>query len=136
MLAGFDGHLLSEHVLEEASARAQSHGGLGRSTLQTLRNWLQCHQRLGPTSSLRAILDGAAEPLVRILGYDVGAIEVLSVVHTRVEKMRADTSTPVLLIVTVWGQRLDALRPLAAAEAARRVATWCLLFNGTHARLL
>jgi hypothetical protein len=136
MLAGFDGHLLSEHVLEEASVRAQSHGELGRSTLQTLRNWLQCHERLGPTSSLRAILDGAAEPLVRILGYDVGAIEVRPVAHTLVVTLRAGTSTPVLLIVTVWGERLDALRPLAAAEAARRVVTWCLLFNATHARLL
>lgn len=136
MLAGFDGQLLSEHVLEEAATRAQSHGWLDRSALRALRDWLECHHRLGPASSLRAVLDVAAEPLVRILGYDLGATEIALSKRVIVSTLRAGGSTPVLLVVTFWGERLDAMRTLAVAEAARRAANWCLLFSGTHLRLL
>src|SRR5207302_1639144 len=42
----------------------------------------------------------------------------------------------VVLLVTHWGERFDPLWRVAVIEAARRAASWCVLFNGTHVRLL
>ena len=42
----------------------------------------------------------------------------------------------VAMVVTNWGERLDPWWRLAVVEAGRRGASWCLLFNGTHLRLV
>ena len=42
----------------------------------------------------------------------------------------------VAVLVTPWGERLDSFWRLAVVQAMRRSAAWCLLFNGTHLRIV
>lgn len=136
MLIGFGGYLLSEPVLEEASADARANGDVNRGVQRLLRDWLGRQRGLGPASSLRSMLEAGAEPLVRALGFAEGATETRSTTNLLVATLRAPTRTPVVLAVTAWGNRLDSVRQPAIVEASRRLARWCLLFNGTHLRLL
>src|SRR5262249_38205077 len=55
--------------------------------------------------------------------------------HTAKATLRAD-GTVVALVVTRWGERLDAWWRPAVVDARCRGASWCLLFNGTQIRLL
>ena len=135
MLIGFEGHLLSDHVLEEASAEARSKGDVHRFVQTALRDWQRRQHGLGPASSLRAILEVGAEPLVRVLGFGDGAAEIRPAKNILVATLRTGASTPVILVVTAWGDRLDPLWRTAIVEASRCQAGWCLLFNGTHLRL-
>ena len=48
----------------------------------------------------------------------------------------APTAWSPRLVVTHWGERLDPWWRVSVVEAGRRGASWCLLFNGTHIRLL
>ncbi len=53
--------------------------------------------------------------------------------------LRTETSlhlAPVALVVVRWGERLDPMWRHGLAEAVARGASWCLLFNGTHVRLI
>jgi hypothetical protein len=136
MLAGFGGHLLSEHVLELAVSDPRSDTHVSRIPLAALHEWQRRLQSLGPASSLRAMLDVAADPFVRALGFDEGATEIRLERSALVATLRASRRTPVVLVVTVWGERLDPLWRTAIVEASLRQASWCLLFSGTHIRLL
>ena len=42
----------------------------------------------------------------------------------------------VALLVAAWGERLDPLWRVAVTQAMRRFASWAILFNGTHLRIV
>ncbi len=133
MLPGFSGHLISESFLERCleSSLASGSSEPGRHRLS------RCRERassLGPASSLRALLEAGATPFFRELGF-VGPIGVESLKSTLAATL-SNGSTPIALIVAPWGQRLDALWRDAVVYARRQEASWCLLFNGIHARVI
>jgi hypothetical protein len=138
MIAGFEGHLVSERLLEAASPGA---GCRFVESSPAVRTWLRNQSGLGPASSLKAILEVAADPLVRMLGF-AGPTQVrtsqlpAAARSALVGTLDTDSGVPVLLVVATWGERLDNLWRTAIVEASRCSATWCLLFNGTHLRLL
>ena len=43
---------------------------------------------------------------------------------------------PLALLVAGWGEPLDPLWRSAIRQAVGRAADWCVLFNGTHLRLI
>src|SRR4029079_13708230 len=133
MITGFSGHLISEQFLEQRIA------DLSRdqppTALQT--EFRQCRERqhwLGPASTVRALLESAAAPIVNTLGFLVVAdVDILD--DAAVATLRSDGGS-VVIVVTNWVERRDRWWRLAVVEAGRRGASWCLLFNGTHLRLV
>jgi hypothetical protein len=72
--------------------------------------------------------------LAKVLGFHSVA-DIDFVQHAVVATLRSE-AVGVGLVVTNWGERLDPWWRVAVVQAGRRGACWCLLFNGTHIRLL
>ena len=80
------------------------------------------------------MLEAGAAPLFRELGF-AGPVRVQSLKGMLAATL-SDGSEPIALIVAPWGQRLDALWRDAVVYAREQAASWCLLFNGIHARVI
>ncbi len=137
MLPGVGGHLVSEFFLESRLAAGED-GDEGRAAAERARRRLmlsrqRCHS-IGPASSVRTLVEVAAAPLVEALGFepptDVAADPSVATASLR------GASHNVALLVAPWGERLDPLWRVAVTHAIRRSASWCLMFNGTHLRLV
>ena len=81
MLPGFSGHLLSEFFLEShVHSGPIDHGGRMATNNDRRRfdEWRRRCRLLGPASAVRTILESAAVPLLRALGFDAvcGAEEI------------------------------------------------------------
>ena len=194
MVPGLGGHLVSEVFLETylpapgACDRDRIAGNQARRRLASLRH--QCAS-LGPASSLRALLEIAAAPMVDLIGFeppsDIAAVDrVLAATifrapgpHPRRSGLKAAFRAPgphvflgsrgptptrsrsaasglpraagaprswleaarsdshnIALLVAAWGERLDPLWRVAVTQAMRRFASWAVLFNGTHLRIV
>jgi hypothetical protein len=132
MLQGFAGHLLSETFLETLVATPRSQAD--ERAYRHLIAWRKRSWGLGPASSLRTMLNAGAEPLAAALGFASP-----SMTATRERTLAAtlrDGRRVIALLVTAWGEPLDPLWREAATEAIERRAPWCLLFNGTHLRIV
>jgi len=143
-----------------------------RGRLASLRR--ECAS-LGPASSLRALLEIAAAPMVELVGFeppaDIAVVDgVLGATIFRAPgphvilgsrgptptrshsaasglaraagarrswlKAARSDSHNVALLVAAWGERLDPLWRVAVRQAMRRFASWAVLFNGTHLRIV
>ena len=133
MITGFSGHLIAEQFLEQRIPRGpqeKDSPGFGAR----LRKCREGHRALGPATAVRGLLEVGAAPLARLLGFHIPAdLEVFE--HAAIATLRAD-GVVVALVVAPWGDRLEPLWRLAVSESRRRGASWCLLFNGTHLRLM
>ena len=155
MVPGLAGHLVSEVFLETHVLPAGAFDG-GRLALDRARLAQLRHQAisLGPASSLRALLEIAAAPLVELVGFEpptdvervpvrlkpdttyegghVDHVFAATIVkapgpHPRrsgLKAARADSQN-VALLVAGWNERLDPLWRLAVTQAALRLASWC-----------
>jgi Eco57I restriction-modification methylase len=147
MLPGLSGHLVSEFFLERELSAAGSvlpavhndprdprkPGDTGAAR-RRLARWRGSCDWLGPATSVHALFEAAAAPLVEILAFEPpAAIERLDT--NLIATIRAG-GHPVLLMVASWGERLDPLWRAAVTQAMRRSASWALLFNGTHLRIV
>jgi hypothetical protein len=132
MLPGFDGHLLSESVLEEKITDGPTFDA--SATWRRFADVRRGSQSLGPASSLRAMLGLGATPLTGVLGFaaprDV-AVDRSILVAT----VDAD-SEPLVLVIAPWGEALEPLWRTGVTQSMRRSARWCALFNGISLRLL
>jgi hypothetical protein len=133
MLHGFAGHLVSETFLEAVLPGAPLSDGDQRA-YRDLIAWRKRTWGLGPASSLRTMLNRGAEPLAAALGFEPPANIVPG--ECTVAATLRDGSRTIALLVTSWGQPLDSLWREAVTEALQRVAPWCVLFNGTHLRII
>jgi hypothetical protein len=98
------------------------------------RWWDRAAARLGPASAVRAIVDGAALPLLTLLGYDVTAREDLgdtSELHTS-----AHGRPGPIVTVTSWNRPLDDLWRSVVLRAVACDARWALVINGPALRLV
>ena len=133
MLSGFGGHLVSEHVLEELAVTQT--GALPPETIRAaLARWRGSQRLLGPAASVRTMLEAGAASLVEALGFPPPGD--ITIDHDRAAATLRAASTSVALIASRWGERLDPFWHRAIVEASMRQAGWCLLFNGTHIRLI
>ena len=136
MLLGLSGHLVSEFFLERELATVTPQPlGEGADVARTrVARWRRSCKWLGPASTVRTLLEAAAVPLVEMLGFaPPTAVERAD--STLIGTIRADVQ-PVVLLVAPWGERLEGTWRLAITHALRRSATWLLLFNGTHLRIV
>jgi hypothetical protein len=129
MLPGIGGHLISELLLEQQLVEEQFAPRV-REFCSASRKWRQACQALGPASGLRTLLEVGADPFVRLLGFPAP-----DTIEQQADWITASIA-PLALVVTGWRDRLDPLWRPAVVEARRRGHGWCLLFNGTQARLI
>ncbi|HET9834433.1 MAG TPA: N-6 DNA methylase [Vicinamibacterales bacterium] len=125
MLLGLTGHLLSSSFLETKLSLAD------RRPFTRLRDG---SRSLGPASSLRAVLESGARPLLESAGF-----QALRDVNTDSESIVAtvgEDARAVVLLVASWGNPLHLHWRAAIAHATRRQARWCLLYNGLACRLM
>ena len=136
MLAGFTGHLVSEFYLETALMAATPEPA--RTGAESARRLVaRCRrscESLGPASAVQMVLETAAAPLVAAFGFE-RATSLERVDSVLVGTLGAGTR-PVALLVAPWGTPLDGMWRLAVTQAIRRSASWSLLFNGTHLRIV
>ena len=139
MLAGFNGHLVSEFFLERRLALSPFDDRTG-TLRRTLHDWRRQCRSLGPASCVRTVFETGAEPFVRALGFErAGSIHQLERNREAREVLTATIragTEPMALIVASWGEPLDSLWRAAIEHAARTGAAWSLLFNGTAVRLV
>lgn len=131
MIPGLHGHLLpSAFLLEHLQSAAAPPDSRFQQRLRRI-----CHhaRQLGPASSLRAIVDVAASPLLDLLGL-VPAEPVRFHRDYATIRCRAKPAA-VVMLVTAWGTHLDAFWRHGVVEALEASAAWCLLFNGTQVRI-
>ena len=134
MLAGFAGHLISETFLEMQVAHPFAPDAAVDHRRRQLLAWAHRATPLGPSSSLRAMLQVGAAPLARALGFEPP--EAVESHETMLTATVRGPSGHAALLVTAWGHRLDPMWRTAVNEAGRRAAIWRLLFNGTHVRII
>jgi len=121
---GISGHLLSTSFLSGKLPAADT----ADSTL------LSRSASLGPASSLRAVLDSGATPLLAAVSLGPPA-DVELVNHVLVATVGSGDE-PTALLVTPWGEPLHRHWRAGIDHATRRSARWCVLFNGTALRLI
>src|SRR5438552_3403913 len=133
MLAGFGGQLVAEAFLE---AQVRSNAADSRSD-GCASAWRAASIAVGPSCSRRALLHGAANPLLAALGF-FAPIDIADAGATLAATMwSADgLGHRVALLVAPFGHRLDRFWRPAVTEALRRHARWCIVFNGTHLRIV
>ena len=129
MLPGFGGYLIAEAFLEGWIETVGE-----RWDPQAFDDWRTRSRTLGPASSVRAMVESGALPLARGLGFD--GLRDLDLTTRFAAATLGSASPPVAIVVTGWGERLESYWRQAVTEADKRRATWTLLFNGTHARLV
>jgi hypothetical protein len=99
-----------------------------------VRWWRIVHVRCGPASSIRALADLAAAPLAALLGFTLHQPEPLTDT-TWIAVLEGDGGG-VPLVLTGWGASLDGAWRTSVRHSLSRHARWCVLFNGTHLRVL
>src|SRR3954469_1912811 len=105
MIAGLDGHLVRSSFLE-----AEIRPIAGTEPLENARRRLgsaraACRD-LGPAAAIRTLLETAATPLVRLLGFD-DPFDLQTVDAAVVTTLGG--ARPVVLIVVPWGTPYDVL---------------------------
>jgi hypothetical protein len=138
MIEGVSGSLVSHHYAEHLLGTAFA-GRLGERSRDHARRRIRAWWRrdgcaLGPSSSLRAVFDLGAAPLVNVLGFSARQPrEACRKVLLLSDAVSESLTIP--LIVGAWGAPLDALWGAVARESARLGCTWVLCVNGRALRL-
>ncbi len=145
MLPGISGSLVTTTYAREALFSAFE-GRLGEASMRHgLRAIAKCardaDRRIGPASSVRAVLDVAILPLVAALGYDVDRMEPLRApgfigVLSSATAVRRDGAPVAVVLALPWGAPLDSHRRVAIAETPRRGTSWALVCNGSSLSIL
>ena len=134
MLPGLNGHLISELFLENELTAGTRLERAADSTRRDLVRWRRSCDWLGPASGVQTLFEAAAVPLVETLGFErPTAVERLDSLLIGTIRCGAQ---PILLLVPAWGETLDPLWRVAVTQATGRSATWAMLFNGTHIRIV
>ena len=124
MTLGISGHLLSTSFL---AAKLAADGSIeGKGVVRSAST--------GPASSLRALLESGAGPLLEAL--DLGSPADIEITSHLLAATLASRDRSIALLVVRWGEPLHLHWRAGVEHATRRAARWCLLFNGTALRLL
>jgi hypothetical protein len=137
-MEGVSGPLVSHQYAERLLAAAFA-GSLGEASRDEARRLIRAWWRsegagLGPASSLRAMFDLGAAPLLTVLGFSARQPRT----SAPGELLLGDAVSSALtvpVIVAGWGAPFDRLWGDAARESARSGSTWVLGFNGRALRL-
>ncbi len=133
MIPGFGGHLLPEDFVEERLRSAEARAA-GVELQRAMKVWCAATASLGPATGLRALVDVAVLPLLERLGFAAPQVAVMHREHATVRCLAGQA--PVVLVACPWGTAPDRHWRTAVVDAQQLNARWCLLFNGTHLRLV
>jgi hypothetical protein len=125
MPLGLTGHLLSTSFLET------------RLSADDTNHFAELRRRsssLGPASSLRAVFDTGALPLLEAVRID--APRDLEFDREVIVATVGEDRWPIVLLITAWASPLHLHWRDAIAQATRRQATYCFLYNGVACRLM
>ena len=135
MIAGMRGRLISATY-----ARAAWHtlpGAISPSpmTIRALDTWSDRRERaLGPASSVRAIVDVAVLPLLKLLGFDVSGRLDEPGRTTLTAQGSSGAAVPVLIVP--WDEPLDRAWRSLVLDGVRSDARWCFCCNGAAWRIV
>lgn len=138
MIQGVSGGLLVEAVASEASApeRTRDPAVAASDRGWLWRWWERCVATLGPATSVRALLDQAACPLMARLGFEI-APETIVATGERLRVMLRMGHVDVMpLVIAPWATSPNRLRGDATRLASMPDAPWCLAFCGCHVALV
>ena len=130
MLPGIEGQLLSHSFIEQDVATTADAPD-AESAHRELTLWRRQYAMLGPATTPRTLLQAAA-PLFAALSFE--PVRHIDPVDPGIAGTLRYGARSVALVVTPWGEPRDPLWRLAVTQAARREASWCLLFDGIHLR--
>ena len=135
MIAGVSGRLISVSFAESELPAMAGHCTPPVETLHALDAWsADCEAAFGPASSVRAIADGVAIPLFRILGFSVNR-RADGRDSARFEA--AWRGTPLVPVTVLgWNEPLDAAWRDSILDAVRADERWSLVLNGTSLRIV
>ncbi|MGE5101444.1 MAG: Eco57I restriction-modification methylase domain-containing protein, partial [Deltaproteobacteria bacterium] len=129
------GRLITLTFARQALPSAAGVGDPPRSFVQALERWWErVDSTLGPASSVRAVTDAAAIPLLRILGFDVvtrhdnGPDTFL--------RTSAHDAAGVAAVVINWRYPFDDFWRSSILRGIEADARWCFLFNGPTLRMI
>jgi hypothetical protein len=136
MIAGVRGRLVTASFARDGLPGLSGSAPAPAPVRHQLQAWSErCDGALGPASSVRAIADIAAIPLLRILGFDV------------IRRTDSDTDCSLLaaggrnestliVLVAPWGEPLARAWRAAVLRAVATDARWCVCCNGRALRLV
>lgn len=134
MIPGFSGRLVSSSFVADV---LPEHCGIQEPPTHVVRGtsrWNAVREaELGPASSVRAIADLAAGPLVELLGFRIAARRE-GVDRCELTLIAGATSIPAL--VAPWSHALDAIWREAVRIGVASDARWCLCTNGRALRII
>ena len=138
MLTGLTGSLLS-HYFAERLLQAEFTGRLGEASFAEARRRLlrwkrELASQLGPASSVRAVMDLAAAPLMEILGFVVHRGEPLGDGLHRV--LLTCGEARLALVAGHWSDSPDRLWRRTVRTGIDFDTDWCLCTNGRELRLV
>ncbi len=155
MLQAVRGTLVSEYFAEHLLA-GRFEGRLGEDDREHARRALgriaRACRSLGPASSIRAVFDVGAAALADLLGFRVAQVRALSrspaargsrarlppegVADAALAAVLEREPARVALLVTAWGQDLEAAWRDSILLGIATDVRWCLLFNARQIRLV
>lgn len=133
MIAGISGQLVASTCLEARIGSRHDPREAPATERRKLEQWRTRCSTLGPASSLRALFDVGAVPLMRALGFGTSFVDASDdYLVARLSTVRGSAA----LLVAPWAGRLDSFWRTSVVEARRLGSRWALVFNGSHLRVL
>jgi hypothetical protein len=135
MIAGVSGRLISASFAESELPDIAGHSTPPLDARRAIDAW-SAHREaaFGPASSVRAITDGIAIPLLKILGFTVTR-RVDGDGSARLETRRRGFRV-VPVTVLGWDASLDSAWRDSVLDAIRADERWTLILNGTSLRIV
>ena len=134
MTLGLTGHLLSASFLESRLPAPEAGGADHVRSWRELTALRRRTASLGPASSLRALLDAGATPLLEGIG--LGAPRDVEIAGRLLTATVAGGDHAIALLVAPWSEPLHLHWRSGIQHAMRRASRWSVLFNGMAVRLL
>ena len=135
MIAGVRGRLISATFAETALHTLPGAAVPSTAVTHALDAWSDRREStLGPTSSVRSIVDAAVIPLLKILGFEIGR-RIDEGTRTVLEAVASSETTAPVVIVP-WNEPLDGGWRALVLDGVRADARWCFCCNGAALRVV
>jgi hypothetical protein len=135
MIAGVRGRLITASFAVTELPAISGSSAPPRETVRVLQEWAARRDAaFGPASGIRAIADGIAIPLLKILGFTVMRRQE----DKGCTRLEAGWSGAPIVPVTVaaWDEPLDRIWRDSILDAVRADERWVFVFNGSSLRIV
>jgi hypothetical protein len=134
MIAGVRGRLITASFAATELPAISGSSVPTRDALRALHEWATRREAFGPASGVRAVADGIAIPLLRILGFSILRRQDDNG-YARLEAgWRGMPLVPVM--IAGWDDPLDGIWRHSILDAVRADERWGFAFNGSSLRII